>query len=463
MRYRKSEISQTIKSDLQIRFAPQDISAHSGLELFRRYFNLISLNSRVRKAFQRHHFSGDYSVIQFILVFIALWLTGGRRLKHVKYLGCDPLVERLCGLKSLPSDRTISRWLKQFTNDSLQALIELNSELVTEKLVELELPRITVEFDGTVLSAGDTVGWAARGYNPMNRHAKSYFPLLCHIAQTGHFIRVQNRPGNVHDGKSQALLIIKETIRRLRQQFPNAIIEARLDSAFFREDILKYFLNEGIEFAIKVPMWKWLGLKEIIQNRKRWSHPKPRLDSFSKNQYIEAWDMELPLHFFRHKISDKLPKKGHQLDFFTPDDGIYEHFVIVSNKNLQPQNLLDFYNGRCRMEANIAELKGEFAFDVIPTRHYQANSAHQQISLLAYNLVRNFQMDTEQVPERKSGCKRTHIFEFQSLKTIRFEIINAAGRILKTSSGKILQITHNESRKNQFEKIQDALSGLKAA
>lgn len=212
------------------------------MELFRRYFKLIGLNSRIRGAFQSHHFKGDYSVVQFILVFIALWLTGGLRLKHVQYLGCDPLVERLCGLQSLPSDRTISRWLKQFTNDSLQALIELNSEIVVEKLVELELPRITVEFDGTVLSTGDTVGWVARGYNPMNRHAKSYFPLLCHIAQTGHFIRVQNRPGNVHDGKSQALLIIKETIQRLRSQFPNAIIEARLDSAFFREDILKYFL-----------------------------------------------------------------------------------------------------------------------------------------------------------------------------------------------------------------------------
>ena len=115
------------------------------------------------------------------------------------------------------------------------------------------------------------------------------------------------------------------------------------------------------------------------------------------------------------------------------------------------------------MEANIAELKGEFAFDVIPTRHYQGNSAHQQISLLAYNLVRNFQMDTNQVIERKSGCKRTHIFEFQSLKTIRFEIINAAGRILKTSKGKVLQITHNIARENLFNDIGDALDDLKSA
>ena len=139
----------------------------------------------------------------------------------------------------------------------------------------------------------------------MNRHAKSYFPLLCHIAQTGHFIRVQNRPGNVHDGKSQALIVMKEAVRQLKEKFPRAVIEFRLDSAFFREDILKYLLSNNIEFAMKVPMWKWLGVKELIQKRQRWSHPKPRLDYFSKDHYIEAWDLEVPLHFYRRKLSDK--------------------------------------------------------------------------------------------------------------------------------------------------------------
>jgi hypothetical protein len=115
------------------------------------------------------------------------------------------------------------------------------------------------------------------------------------------------------------------------------------------------------------------------------------------------------------------------------------------------------------MEANIAELKGEFAFDVVPTRHYQGNSAHQQISLLAYNLVRNFQIDTEMVEKRKRTAKRTNVFTFDSLKTIRFEIIQAAGRILNTSQGKILRITRNISRKTKFDNIEAALERLKAA
>ena len=72
--------------------------------------------------------------------------------------------------------------MKQFTNQSLQALVALNSEIVTNKLKALGLPRLTLDFDGSVLTCGHTVGWAFRGYNPHKRYAPSYYPLLCHIA-----------------------------------------------------------------------------------------------------------------------------------------------------------------------------------------------------------------------------------------------------------------------------------------
>jgi hypothetical protein len=52
-------------------------------------------------------------VTDYVLVFIALWLTGGSRLRHVRWIADDPLVQRLCGLKSLPTERSISRWLSQ--------------------------------------------------------------------------------------------------------------------------------------------------------------------------------------------------------------------------------------------------------------------------------------------------------------------------------------------------------------
>jgi len=379
---------------LRVEFVSQDLSSYSGLELFRRYFRIIGLNARIRRAFREHQLKGDYGLVSFILVFIALWLTGGRRLRHIGFLRDDPLVKRLCGLAQMPSDRSASRWLKQFTNDSLQALVSLNAELVTEKLKALDLPRLTLDFDGSVLTTGQTVSWAFRGYNPHKRYAPSYYPLLCHIAQTGHFLQVKNRPGNVHDSKG-ALGVIRSCIEQLSSTLPGIKLEVRLDAAFFQRPILDWLARHGVEFAVKVPMWNWLGIKEAINSAKYWYHHSETLSSRKFSLFLNSWGRLVELTVIRHKVSDKTnARKYVQLDLFTPDDGIYEYSVIYTNKTLRADHLWDFYNGRAAMEHQIAELKGEFGFDAIPTHHYQGNSAHQIISALAYNLIRNFQIDT---------------------------------------------------------------------
>jgi hypothetical protein len=462
VRFKNSEYAARSNGDLRVEFVEQDLSSYSGLELFRRYFRLIGLNSRIRQAFREHGLRGDYGLVSFILVFIALWLTGGRRLRHIAFLSDDPLVKRLCGLARMPSDRSASRWLKQFTNDSLQALVELNSEVVTDKLKELRLARLTLDFDGSVLSCGQTVGWAFRGYNPHKRYAPSYYPLLCHIAQTGHFLQVKNRPGNVHDSKG-ALGVIRSCIEQLRSTLVGVTLEVRLDSAFFHNEILGWLDRHGVEFAVKVPMWNWLGIKQAINETKYWYHHSPMLSSRKLSVFIDSWGRLVEFVVIRQKISDKVAAKKYvQLDLFTPDDGIYEYSVLHTNKDLRADHLWDFYNGRAAMEHQIAELKGEFGFDAIPTHHYQGNSAYQLISALAYNLVRNFQVDTSLAQSRPRTASRTNIFSFSSLATLRFEWIAAAGRIVNRSGSQILKLSSNARRRERFENIAHNLDRLAA-
>ena len=462
MRLKNHEIHDRINGNLKIEFAEQQVSSYSGLELFKRYFRIIRLNDQIRQAFKAHDFRGDYGVAQYILVFIALWLTGGRRLRHVEFLADDPLVKRLCNLKTLPSDRSLSRWLGQFTHDSLQALVSLNSEIVEKKLQELQLPRITLDFDGTVLSCGNKVKWAARGYNPHKRYAKSYYPLLCHIAQTGHFLQVKNRPGNHHDSRG-ALAVMRGCIAQVRAALPGVVIEVRMDAAFFTPEIVRFLKKSNVEYVVKMPMWKWTGIKDAINATGYWHHAGKNLSWSRKSVFLKRWGEPVEVICFRKKISDKEGGTvGHQLDLFSPDDGIYEYFVLHTNKRILPQNLVEFYNGRCGMEHQIAEIKGEFAFDVVPTREYSGNSAHQQISALAYNLVRNFQIDTAMASDRKPTRNRTNLFTFVSLKTIRFEMIAAAGRIVNVAGAKILRLNQNIARQGVFQSAEAAMDRLVA-
>jgi len=48
------------------------------------------------------------------------------------------------------------------------------------------------------------------------------------------------------------------------------VIEVRLDSAFFSEKILRFLIKIGLPYAVKMPLWKWTGVKELINQRERW-------------------------------------------------------------------------------------------------------------------------------------------------------------------------------------------------
>src|SRR5215467_12798721 len=199
MRLSVGTLRQVVKRDMPIAFVPQQLTSYGGLELLRRYLRTIDLPRRLQAACAA--LGGDYGGARLALLLMALPYVGARRLEHLQYLVGDPLVRRFTGLARVPTARTVSNWLRRFTQEALRPLIQLNQDLVLDSLARLGVPRLTVDVDGTVVRTGATVAWAFRGFNPHHRKDRSYYPLLAHIAQTGHILRLKNRPGNVHDSK----------------------------------------------------------------------------------------------------------------------------------------------------------------------------------------------------------------------------------------------------------------------
>ena len=63
---------------------------------------------------------------------------------------------------------------------------------------------------------------------------------------------------------------------------------------------------------------------------------------------------------------------------------VIQRFGGALNLNVHFHSLVVCGHGA--QEKTFAELKGKFALDVVPTNHYGANSAWQQLSILVYNL-----------------------------------------------------------------------------
>src|SRR5438093_10013027 len=287
MRLSVASLRRVVKRDLTIQFVPQALTSYGGLELLGRYLHRLDLGARLRQAFTG--LRSDYGSHQIALVLLALFYVGARRLEHLRYLGGDPLVTRFCGLARLPTRRTVANWLRQFTQETLGPLVALNRDLVTEALARLALPRVTIDVDGSVIRTGATVGWAFRGFNPHHRKDPSYYPLLAHVAQTGHILRLKNRPGNVHDSK-QSAAFLREVIDGLRAAFGRRLpLEFRMDAAFFQRDVLRLLAARGCAYAIKVGYWSWLPLKQLAAERQRWLPVAPNVTGFFHDLHIPQW------------------------------------------------------------------------------------------------------------------------------------------------------------------------------
>ena len=107
--------------------------------------------------------------------------------------------------------------------------------------------------------------------------------------------------------------------------------------------------------------------------------------------WLKPWQRTLRVVIYRTRVQHET-RKNFQLDLFDPADGHYEYSAVVTNKTLSGRYLWSFMCGRGGHEKAYGELKSGFAFASVPSFQYAANSAWQLISVLAFNLMRSFQV-----------------------------------------------------------------------
>ncbi len=455
VRVRKRLLSHRVNGNLRIEFSSQALTSYSGLEIISRYLRSMGLNGLLRSAFARSPFSGDYGHVPMVRLILVLLFVGGRRLRHLAFLKHDPLVRRTAQLQKLPSERTASRWLKQFNAQKIRILNGLNTWMVIQQIRRHRLKLLTLDIDGTVVSTGLQAAWAQRGFNPHHRKMPSYYPLLAHIAEIGCILRLKNRPGNVHDGK-RAEAFIEDVVRQIRKLLGKKMrMQFRFDGAFFQAPVIRTLEKLQCGYAMKVPFWRWLDIKSIVQMRTRWTQVNDEVSCFESHLVIRKWGLRLRTVCYRKKVFHRSPK-NYQLNLFSPDDGTYEYSAVATNLSLPPADLWYFMAGHGVQEKTFAELKDGFAFDSVPTNHYGANSAWQILSVLAHNLHRGLQAVVG-VPRRSRTRKASYRFRFTAIRTTRFEWLNVAGRLLKTAHGPVLRLSKVPDREICYERLQAAL------
>ena len=442
MKSSKAQIQAKYHKIPVIRFEDQKLTSFSGLLIFQVLFGRINIKNRLRKCFTHLKVSPIFGRHLIVLLLIVHLLLGFRRVREVNYYRDDPIVLRLMGLRRLPDASTISRALSQMESDGVEKVRKLSCALVTEGLKRENLPRLTLDFDGSVQSTKGHAEGTAVGYNKSKKGARSYYPLYCTVAQTDQFFDVHHRSGNVHDSNGAEQFMLN-CFSKAKEALMNTTFESRVDSAFFNQKILSVMDSKNVKFTASVPFERFSQLKGMIEQRKRWRTIDRQWSYFETKWKPKSWNTFYRFIFTRKKT--KRQQKGFlQLDLFEPRDFNFDYKVIVTNKSLSAKSIVQFHNGRGSQEAIFGNAKTDAGLGVIPTRRLAGNQIYTLCSMMAHNLSREIQMRAFS-PKKRSRPKRPAGWSFEKLDTLRHRLIQRAGRLVRPGGKLTLTMSANQA------------------
>lgn len=444
----------------RIRFETHELTSFGGLVVLQEFFTKLNLVDRLRGVFHGRQADKVYRPQKLFLQLIVHLLLGFRSLRDVVCYQEDPLVQRVLGVNRIAAPSTISRMLRDTTDGEVKSLRRILSSQVLERLQAMAVPRITLDFDGSVRSTTRRAEGTAVGFNKRKKGARSYYPLFCTIAQSGQVLDVLDRAGNVHDSRG-AREFIRHCVSLVRQQCPSAVIEVRMDSAFFSDKIVSQLDEQHVEFTISVPFERFPMLKQRIESRQRWKHCGEGMSCFEMHWKPQSWPRRHRFLVVRQEVAKQ--RKGElQLDLFEPRDWDYEYKVIVTNKRTKPKSATRYHEGRGSQEGIFGELKTDVAMGHVPVRTRNGNRAYLLAGLMGHNLVRELQM-RESPPQRATTAKRAALWIFEQIGTLRQRVFQRAGRLTRPSGCLTLTINAPASLRQRIVSLHEAASEKAAA
>ncbi len=444
MRVAKSQIYTRASSIPTLRFEDQELTSYAGIVVFQKLFAKLNFKERIRKACAPLGERNLYRPAVMVQVLIVHLLLGFRKLRDVEFYEDDPLVQRVLGLKIMPSASTVSRTLMEFDDRAVEAHHDLNRGMVIERLQRVGVRRIPLDFDGSVSSTAKHAEGSAVGFNKQKKGARSYYPLYCTVAQTGQVFDVLHRSGNVHDSRGAAAFV-RQCVERIRGAVPGVLIEIRMDSAFFSDEMVELLHGSSVEFTISVPFERFTELKGMVQARRTWwrATVDGALRYFEKDWKPKCWKRSYRFIFIRRATPGQ--QKGPiQLDLFEPTEPGFEFKVIVTNKTAWSMKVVRFHEGRGQQEHVFGELKTQANMDYIPSRSWAGNKIYLLCAILAHNLGRELQMDATDA-QRGTTERRQPLWIFEGLEIMRRKFIQRAGRLTRTNGVVTLTMSANEA------------------
>ena len=356
-------------------------------------------------------------------------LIGIDKLERLKLLQGDPLINEFD--ISIKEPETVSRFLGNFSYKTTQMLREINFKVFRKLLRKRKLKSITIDIDSSVVNVEGHQEGTAKGYNPKKPGNPCYNIQFAFCDELKAYVTGYVRSGDTYTANGAAGMI-QEIMAHLKEE--ELEVTFHMDSGYFDEDILETIEALGCRYVIKGKAYPTLVAQAI----------DPDLTFGADEENQETTELVTSLNTWkkdrRFVISRVLKEEQDrtQLSFLEGEEYAYSFFV--TNTDLSPEEVVDFYQKRGNSENYIKEAKYDMAVGRLLLKSFWSNEAIFQLMMLAYNLFLLVKIDFLRTTEYR-----------QQIKTFRLKYIFLAGKIIKTARSVVMKLSEKYPYREIYE------------
>jgi hypothetical protein len=390
--------------ELPYEYADKSVTPWGGMRLMKSFINKTQIEQKMASlGLPEPGSNRGYSSYNILESFwTSVWL-GANRFAQSGVLRYDKVLPQIFGWKDVPSQSTYSRFFNKFSEtDNLRWFTELQQWFFSE----LNLEKLTVDFDSSVMTRYGEQQGSTKGYNPAKPGRNSHHPLFAFVAETRMVLNAWLRQGKTHSANNFESFLA----HTLQIAAPKQIGLARCDSGFYGERISKLFEENNIRYIIAARITK--PLKQELLSIKNWVEPEKGIQLAAFYYQAHGWSKARRMIVVRQNTVLRPKAVGKTL--FT-DEQLGEAWrygaMVTDITDLPPAQIWMMYRGRADAENRIKELKEDFGMDGFCMQKFAATECAFLWVMTAYNLLSLFRQVVLQTKSQQTlSTIRVHCF-----------------------------------------------------
>ena len=398
---------------IKINFNGGDLSCDAGLLLIKEFAAKIGFLKLVKNKFKTNDKSvrfhkDDENLMQMVYQIISSYFSDD----CADELTDDPVFTASLEKEKLASQPTVSRFFNRMDEDTLTQFDEIDKNL-RDIIYSIKRPEhVLLDLDSTLFETYGTQ--EGEGFNSHYR-AHGYHPLLCYDGLTGDLLAAELRNGTQYCGNG-ADVFIKPILAEYLER--NIKTYLRGDSGFSSPKLYKMCELNGCSYAIRLK--QNAILLSLVSEKEEEFYQATKEDQISSAVTYGEFQYQAGSWDYPRRVVFKIEKPYGQLTHL--------YTFIVTNMDMEPYQIIQFYCGRGRMENFIKECKNSFDFAAVSSRSKIVNANRMRVHILAYNLfnwfkrlvlpanMRKLQADTIRIKLMKIAARAVHSARYITFK-----------------------------------------------